>query len=213
MATILCFGDSNTHGTLPLEALGVFDRHPRGTRWPDVMAAALGPEHEVIAHGLPGRTTVHDDQVEGGVRSGIAVLPAILFSHRPVDVMVVMLGTNDLKSRFAVTAFEIARSVERIGREALASGAVADLMIVAPAPVREAGVLADTFAGAEARQVGLATHLRAAADRLDAAFVEAGPIVAVSPRDGVHWGAEAHAAFGAVMAQAVAARLAERAGA
>lgn len=209
MATILCFGDSNTHGTRPLETLGVFDRYPRGARWPDVMAAALGPAHEVITEGLPGRTTVHDDPVEGGVRSGIAVLPALLFSHRPIDLMVIMLGTNDLKHRFSVTAFEIARSVERIGREALASGCVADLMLVAPAPVRMAGVLADTFAGAEARQAGLAAHLRAAADRLGAAFLEAGLTVSVSQRDGVHWEVEAHRDFGAVMAGAVAARVAE----
>ena len=210
MATILCFGDSNTHGIRPLETLGVFDRYPRGSRWPDVMAAALGPAHEVITEGLPGRTTVHDDPVEGGVRAGIAVLPALLFSHRPIDLMVIMLGTNDLKHRFAVTAFEIARSVERIGREALASACVADLMLVAPAPVREAGVLTDTFAGAEARQVGLAAHLRAAADRLGAGFSEAGLTVAVSQQDGVHWDAEAHQRFGAEMARAVAARLSEK---
>lgn len=208
MTVVLCFGDSNTHGTMPLTQLGRLDRHPRGTRWPDVMAEALEGGTEVISEGLPGRTTVHDDPVEGGCRNGIAVLPALLHSHRPIDLMVVMLGTNDLKTRFSVTAFEISRSVERICTLARAEGVVADLMIVAPVPVLEAGILDDTFAGAEARQVGLADYLREAADRMGTGFVEAGRHIAVSPVDGVHWDAEAHRRFGGVMAKAVAARLA-----
>ncbi|NKX43694.1 SGNH/GDSL hydrolase family protein [Roseicyclus persicicus] len=208
MPVVLCYGDSNTHGTKPLTALGVFGRYPRGHRWPDVMAAALGPDVQVIAEGLPGRTTVHDDPVEGGCRNGIAVLPAILHSHRPIDLMVVMLGTNDLKTRFSVSAFEIARSVERICTLARAEGVVADLLVVAPAPVREAGILADTFAGAETRQQGLAAQLEAAARRLGAGFLDAGAHVTVSPVDGVHWEEDAHHRFGAVMAEAVAARLA-----
>ncbi|MCT4684604.1 MAG: SGNH/GDSL hydrolase family protein [Roseicyclus sp.] len=207
MPVVLCYGDSNTHGTLPLTRLGQFDRHPPGDRWPDAMADALGPGVTVIAEGLPGRTTVHDDPVEGGCRNGIAVLPAILHSHRPIDLMVVMLGTNDLKPRFSVTGFEIARSVERLCTLARAEGVVTDLVIVAPVPVREAGILAETFAGAEARQLDLARHLREAAHRLGAGFVEAGRHLEVSPIDGVHWTAEAHRHFGTVMADAVAARL------
>ena len=207
MPVVLCFGDSNTHGTTPLTTLGVLDRHPRGTRWPDVMAAALGPDTEVISEGLPGRTTVHDDPVEGGCRNGLAVLPAILHSHRPIDLMVVMLGTNDLKPRFSVTAFEIARSVERLCTLARAEG-VPDLLILAPPPVIAAGVLADSFAGAETRQRDLAPQLAAAARRLGAGFLDAGLHVTVSPVDGVHWDADAHRRFGAVMATAVRARLA-----
>ena len=61
MGSILCYGDSNTHGTLPMAAPGLLERHPRGARWPEVMARLLGPEAEVIAEGLPGRTTVHED--------------------------------------------------------------------------------------------------------------------------------------------------------
>ncbi len=207
MPTILCYGDSNTHGTAPLEVLGEFHRYPKGERWPDVMAAALGADFDVVAEGLNGRTTVHEDLVEGGARSGIAVLPAIVHSHAPVDLMIILLGTNDLKPRFGVSAFEIARSVERLGREALASGAVADLMLVAPALVQETGVLIDSFAGAEARQVGLPGHIRQAAERLGAGFLEAGLHISVSPRDGVHWEAATHNTFGTLMADLVRARL------
>jgi lysophospholipase L1-like esterase len=208
MPVVLCFGDSNTHGTMPIRQLGRSERHPHGSRWPDVMAEALDGGTQVIAEGLPGRTTVHDDPVDGGCRNGIAVLPALLHSHKPLDLMVVLLGTNDLKSRFSVNAYEIARSVERICLLARAEGVVADLMIVAPVPVTESGLLDNTFAGAEARQAGLADHLRETADRMATGFVDAGQHIAVSPVDGVHWEADAHRKFGAVMAKAVAARLA-----
>lgn len=207
MPVVLCYGDSNTHGTRPITRIGHLDRHDRADRWPDVMAAALGADVQVIAEGLPGRTTVHDDPVEGGARNGIAVLPAILHSHRPIDLMVVMLGTNDLKPRFSVTAWEIARSVERLCLAARAEGVVADLMILAPVPVIEVGTLDDAFAGAEARQDGLARHLADVADRIGAGFLDAGAFASVSPVDGVHWDAAAHHALGAAMARAVAARL------
>ena len=208
MAVVLCYGDSNTHGTKPLVSLGAFERYARGDRWPDVMADRLGTEHSVLSEGLPGRTTVHDDLVEGGMRNGLTVLPAILHSHKPIDLMVLMLGTNDLKHRFSVTAFEIARSVERLVVATKAEGVVQDILIVSPAPVKEAGVLTDVFAGAEARQAGLANHLADVAERQGCGFVDAGASVEVSSVDGVHWNVAAHHAFGATMAHAVKERLA-----
>jgi lysophospholipase L1-like esterase len=208
MTVILCYGDSNTHGTLPMASLAAQGRHAAGARWPDVMGAALGPDHRVIDEGLPGRTTVHDDPVEGGMRNGFTVLPAILHSHRPIDLLVLMLGTNDLKHRFSVTAFEISRSVERLVLAARAEGVVRDIMIVAPVRVRECGSLAEVFAGAEARQEGLSAHLSEAAERLGCGFFDAGSVAQVSDEDGVHFSPEAHKALGLAMASAVRARLA-----
>ncbi len=207
MAVILCYGDSNTHGTAPLKALGAQDRHPRGARWPDVMAEALGEDHEVIAEGLPGRTTVHDDVIEGGMRNGLTVLPAVLHSHRPIDLMVLMLGTNDLKVRFSVTSWEIARSVERLALTAKAEGVVRDVMIISPVPVIETGVLAPVFVGAQARQIGLTEALAEGAARLGFGMFDAGSVVHVSPVDGVHWEMDAHRALGQALAPAVLARL------
>lgn len=208
MTVILCYGDSNTHGTCPLPAPGVDLRHPPGARWPDVMASALGPDHRVIDEGLPGRTTVHDDMVEGGMRNGATVLPAVLHSHKPIDLMILMLGTNDLKTRFSVSAWEIARSVERLALMARAEGVVRDILLVAPAPVREIGSLAEVYSGAEARQRGLDGFLAAAAQKQGFGFVSAGDHVAVSDVDGVHWAPEDHHRFGAAMARVVAERLA-----
>ena len=207
MAVTLCYGDSNTHGTKPLTQVGKFERHGPGDRWPDVMAAALGPGHTVISEGLPGRTTVHDDAVEGGMRNGLTVLPAILQSHAPIDLMVLMLGTNDLKTRFSVTAFEISRSLERLIHATRAESVVKDILLVSPVPVRETGILKDVFAGAEASQQGLSACIAAAAERQDVGFFDAGSVVKVSPIDGVHWDAAAHHQMGKAMAKAVAARL------
>ncbi|MDG4648599.1 GDSL-type esterase/lipase family protein [Roseibacterium sp. SDUM158017] len=190
-----------------MRELGQFGRHPRGVRWPDVMSAALGPDHDVISEGLPGRTTVHDDPVEGGRRSGIEVLSAILPSHAPIDLMLLMLGTNDLKPRFAVTAFEIARSVERLAVEARTCLPGLDILMIAPAPVVEAGCLKDIFEGAETKQENLSEHIREAAIRQGCGFLDAGIHVTVSPVDGVHWDAESHANFGAAAARAVMAHL------
>lgn len=208
MAVILCYGDSNTHGTMPLEQLGKFARHAPGDRWPDVMAKALGPDHTVLSEGLPGRTTVHDDPVEGGMRNGLTVLPAILQSHTPIDLMILMLGTNDLKHRFSVTAFEIARSLERLVQVTRTEDVVRDILLVSPAPVQEAGILRDVFAGAEARQQRLADHIAAAATRQGIGFFDAGSVVQVSPQDGVHWAPGAHHALGAALAKAAQRRLA-----
>ncbi len=203
MAVILCYGDSNTHGTLPMRVAGQSERAARADRWTEVLAADLGPDHTVIAEGLPGRTTVHEDHVEGGARNGLAVLPAVLHSHKPLDLMILMLGTNDLKPRFAVSAHEIARSVERHILLARAEGVVDRILLIAPAPVRETGTLADVFAGAEARQVGLGGFLEEIAARHGCAFLRAGDHVVVSDKDGVHWEPEVQRGFGAVVAQVV----------
>src|SRR5689334_22120556 len=81
--TIVCFGDSNTYGTPPLTDLEDSRRFDADTRWPGAMARTLGPEWRVIEEGLPGRTTVHDDPIEGFWKNGIKVLPSVIESHRP----------------------------------------------------------------------------------------------------------------------------------
>ena len=111
MKTVLLYGDSNTYGTAPMGALGDARRFGADIRWAGHVARALAGRAEVIAEGHPGRTTVHDDPIEGAHRNGLSVLPAILESHAPLDVVAIMLGTNDLKARFSVTAADVALSV------------------------------------------------------------------------------------------------------
>lgn len=181
--TILLFGDSNTHGTMPLPELGVSGRFDRDERWAGRLATLL-PEWEIIAEGHPGRTTVHDDPVEGAHRNGLTVLPALLESHKPLDVVLVMLGTNDLKERFSVNAGDIALSLERLVRVILASGAgpgngAPGVLLVAPPPIVEVGCLAGMFAGGAAKSQALAGEIAAAARRVGVPFLDAGQVVKV----------------------------------
>ncbi len=95
--TILCYGDSNTWGYIPATA----GRYPPDVRWPGVMRKLLGEKYNVIEEGLNGRTTVWEDPYKPG-RNGLELLIPILDSHNPIDLVVVMLGTNDLKHFYGV---------------------------------------------------------------------------------------------------------------
>lgn len=205
--TVLLFGDSNTHGTMPMPDLGFAGRFDRDERWAGRLAKLL-PDWEVIAEGHPGRTTVHDDPVEGAHRNGLTVLPALLESHKPVDVVVIMLGTNDLKERFSVNAGDIALSLERLVRMIRASdcgpdGTGPQVLLVAPPPIIEVGCLAGMFAGGAAKSRALAAEIEAAAKRAGVPFLDAGKVVTVSPIDGIHYDANANPALAEAFATAI----------
>lgn len=205
--TVLLFGDSNTHGTMPMPDLGFGGRFDREERWAGRLARLL-PDWEVIAEGHPGRTTVHDDPVEGAHRNGLTVLPALLESHKPLDLVLVMLGTNDLKERFSVNSGDIAYSLERLARMIRASdcgpgGAGPQVLLVAPPPIIEVGCLAGMFAGGAAKSQALAAEIEAAAKRAGVAFLDAGKVVKVSPIDGIHYGPEANPALAEAFAEAI----------
>jgi lysophospholipase L1-like esterase len=207
MRSLLLFGDSNTHGTMPLADLGMSDRFGRDERWPGRLRELL-PDWEVIEEGHPGRTTVHDDPVEGAHRNGLTILPALLESHKPLDVVAVMLGTNDLKERFSVNAGDIAHSVERLVRVIRASdcgpgGKGPQVLLVAPPPIIEVGCLAGMFAGGAAKSRMLGTEIAAAARRAGVPFLDAGQVVQVSPIDGIHYDAEANPKLAQAFAAAI----------
>lgn len=212
MTAILIYGDSNSFGTLPMVERGANARMPAAQRWPTVMARALGEGVEVIVEGLPGRTTVHDDPITGAHLNGLTVLPAVLHSHAPLDLVIVMLGTNDLKMRFNVPAIDIALSVGRLCDAIRASGTARDILVVCPAAARESGCLAGMFEGAEARGAGLFVHMMQEVALRDCAFLDAGAHVATDPLDGVHLNAQSHSVLGAAVASAVRDRLKRRPG-
>lgn len=203
MPAVLVFGDSNTHGTCPMVALGDVRRLGPGRRWPDVMAAELGARWQVVAEGQPGRTTVHDDPIEGVHRNGSRVLPALLESHAPLDLVVLMLGTNDLKMRFNVAAQDIALGLGVLAGQVARHAPGAAVLFAVPPPLRPAGCMAGIFSGAEARQRGLGEQVRAVADGFGGHVIELAPAIAVDPLDGVHYDAATHAALGGLMAGAV----------
>ncbi len=204
--TVLCFGDSNTHGTPPVPELGASGRYGRSTRWPALMAAHLGAAWHVIEEGHPGRTTVHDDPIEGAHRNGLTVLPSMLESHKPIDVIIVMLGTNDLKGRFSVNPTDIALSLERLigvirNFACGPDGNTPGILLVAPPPIIEVGCLAEMFEGGQAKSQGLAKTIASAAARANVSFLDAGLHIAVSPIDGIHYDEAAHATLALVFAR------------
>lgn len=206
---ILCFGDSNTHGTRAMQAQGDLGRFRSFVRWPGVLADTLRGRAKVIEEGQPGRTTVRDDPIEGAHKNGLAVLPAVLESHRPLDAVIVMLGTNDLKTRFSMTPWDIARGVEQLvlaihGSNAGRSGRAPGVFLIAPVPIVETGWLGHQFEGGAAKSRKLAPLIAEVAARNGCGFLDAGRHAAVDPVDGVHLSAEAHAALAAAVAQALA---------
>lgn len=190
--TLLLFGDSNTHGTVPLTVLGQPERYPLAQRWSTLLAQKLGATWRVIDEGLPGRTTLHDDPVEGPHKNGAAALLGILESHSPIDTVVVKLGTNDLKPRFCVNAFDIAQSVGKLVRIIRASGCgpargVPRVIVVCPPQIEERGVLAEMFRGGAAKSVGLSPAMAEMAAREGVDLVDLTGAVTVSPVDGIHY--------------------------
>jgi lysophospholipase L1-like esterase len=205
---VLTYGDSNTHGTPPLTTLDDLDRHGPDARWPGVLRAELGEGWRVVEEGLPGRTTVFPDPVGGVHKDGLRVLPAILESHRPIDVVVIMLGTNDLKQRFACPPVEIAEGAGVLVQHVLQSGTgpgggQPKVLLIAPPPVLETGCLAEIFAGGAAKSHRLAAEYARIAARHNTSFLDAGAIIASSPVDGIHYDAVEHGKLGRAVAKAV----------
>lgn len=110
--TVLCFGDSLTWGFDPRGGAD-FVRYGFTERWTRRLQAELGSSYHVVEDGLNGRTTVFDDPVIGGM-SGLAQLPTALKTHMPLDLVIIMLGSNDAKTRFGVNGDEIARALGRL---------------------------------------------------------------------------------------------------
>lgn len=205
---VLVYGDSNSHGTAPMETLEDMHRFGPAERWPGVLAAELGQGWLVREEGLPGRTTVHPDPISGVHKNGLAVLPAILESHRPIDVVVLMLGTNDLKRRFQVPVVEIAESasllVYAIRHSCCGPGmAQPAVLLVAPPPIIEAGCLAEIFESGAIKSQRLGDAYAGVAKRHAVGFLNAGEVIVSSPLDGVHLDAAEHGKLGRAVAAAL----------
>ena len=172
------------------------------------MAERLGPRFSIIEEGQSGRTTVWDDPVEGD-KNGLRYLPACLESHMPLDLVILMLGTNDLKARFSLTTLDIALGVERLVQVILKSGCGVDgappaIILAAPPPINPLDdVGLEMFYGGHEKSASLAQRYKAVAERWGCGFLDVGAVIAVDAADGIHYSEDAHRRLGYAMAEHV----------
>ena len=201
---ILCYGDSNTWGYIPVTG----GRYAPAVRWTGVMAERLGPRFSVIEEGQSGRTTVWDDPLEGD-KNGLRYLPACLESHMPLDLVILMLGTNDLKARFSLTALDIALGVERLVQVILKSGCGVDghspaILLAAPPPINPLDDIgSEMFFGGNQKSATLAPRCKAVAEKWNCGFLDVGAVINVDAIDGIHYSEASHRTLGNAMADHV----------
>ncbi|MBO46065.1 MAG: arylesterase [Planctomycetes bacterium] len=203
MKNILCFGDSNTWGYTPITG----ERYAHHVRWTGVLRNSLGKGYWIVEEGLNGRTTVHNEK-ERPFRSGLDLFPVILESHAPIDLVVLMLGTNDLKSRFNRTEFEISMDIKSLCKKILGSSSEANdeikILLVPPPPLNtmpdEDGL---EFTDAIQKSLGLANLYQSVSEDLGIHFLDAGKIVKTNTLDGVHWDESQHQDFGEAISRKI----------
>lgn len=203
MKTILCFGDSNTYGYNPIDG----SRFGMCQRWPGVMRDNLGADFWVIEEGQPGRTTVWLDPIEG-IKAGKDYLPPCLESHAPLDLCILLLGTNDLKHRFSLTPTDIAQGTQTLIQIVQRSQSGPDksapqVLLIAPPPVLDIPDLWEAMRGAPEKSKSLGIESKKIAAEMNCHFLDAGNILTSSPKDGFHWEASEHDKLGRAVADLV----------
>lgn len=190
MKTILCYGDSLTWGS----DAATGERLAHEDRWPAVLQKALGERAHVIAEGLRGRTTAYDEHLADCDRNGARVLPTVLYTHAPLDLVIIMLGSNDMKPAIAGTAVAALQGMRRlislIQVNALRDGSAEPpaVLVVAPPPLCETAnhEYSAMFAGGVEQSKMLASFYSDLADESGCGFFDASSVAATSPIDGVH---------------------------
>ena len=196
MTTVLCYGDSNTYGYVPETGM----RYPRGIRYPGRLQMLLGDDYAVIEEGCNGRTTIYDDPIDGW-KNGLDYLKPCLNSHKPVDIVILMLGSNDLKAAFNLSAIEIADGAAALV-EVIRSfteekqGFIPKIILVSP-PEIGTGIKTSPFYGAfyedaVTRSKEFPRYYKAVADKYGCIFFNAAEHIYPSETDSLHLTTEGH---------------------
>jgi lysophospholipase L1-like esterase len=193
MKTILCYGDSNTWGYNPKTQ----ERYDHKTRWPMVLKSLLNkdaspddPAWWVVEEGLNGRTSCREDPVEGD-KNGLRHLLPILESHKPIDLVAFMLGTNDLKPRFNPSPFDIALGAQNIAVAIQKSNFGPDnlsprVLMICPPPTVDSPGFKHLFGDCADLSQKLPPLYKALAAECGTVFLDAGKHIKSSPADGIH---------------------------
>lgn len=196
MKRIVCFGDSNTFGYRAAD----FGRYSEEVRWPMRLQEKLGREYRIIEEGLCGRTTCFEDPLQEGL-SGVSYIRPCLLSHKPISLLILMLGTNDTKERFCADAACIALGLKRLVEKAMQTecwaGGKPNILIVVPKNIEKE--YESCFAvhglgrGCAEKSQGLAEEYRKIADWFGCHYLDANEFVTKTDReDYVHLCAEGH---------------------
>lgn len=203
---ILCYGDSNTWGYEP----GSEDvRMPSNVRWPGVVSKLLRTSYRITEEGLCGRTTIWDDPSSPFIeRNGLRMLGAVLDSHKPIDLVIVFLGTNDLKTRYSATATDIANGVELLARTASnadfgpGNGCAPDVLAVCPPSIWEVvDKYGAIFKGGREKSYEMRDAFRAMSKRTGVPLFYAEDFVASDTADGIHLSRQSHGVLGQEIAK------------
>jgi lysophospholipase L1-like esterase len=203
LITLLCFGDSNTWGYNPV----TWERYPLNIRWPGVLQNELGESYRVIEDGQNGRTAV-EGKTFVGFNTSKTDLVSTLANHSPVDLVILMLGTNDLLMRSSVSPNDVGKGIDVLLEVIRNSGAgpgssAPAVLLLAPPPI---GSHSDETAALESAvtQSRLFSECYAsiAAD-FGCAFLDTGEVVRSSEIDGSHLDASEHKKLGFSVAKRV----------
>lgn len=214
---IICYGDSNTHGTVArwnVNEPGI--RFDRNTRWPCVLQKELGEDYFVVEEGLPFRTTIYTENPEKQYLNGKNMLEGVLQTHKPVDLVILMLGTNDIKLTQKLTSEEQGKGIEILskividGTDIGRDGNAPDVLIVAPAALTKPDAngrteVYDCFHGEYGIEQSkiMPQVYKNVADKLGCFYLNSQDYVTTDPGDGVHITEESHVMLGKALARMV----------
>lgn len=213
MKNILCYGDSNTWGFVA----NSFDpetfrmqRYPWHQRWTGILQTLLGDDYHIIEEGLNGRTTNLDYTTIPIPRNGKTFLPVCLYTHAPIDLIVLMLGINDLKIEFNRTSHEIAQGMQEVIEtiRSLNFGpnflSPPKILLIAPPNVTKEDGFFDLFKGAIERSKGLENKYQQLSQHFkETYFLDANQYVQACPEDGLHLDEQGHAAFAQMISKEI----------
>jgi len=208
---IMCFGDSLTWGWVPIEEGIPTTRYPPEVRWTSVLQAKLGDGHCIIEEGLSARTTSLEDPTDPRL-DGSAYLPSALASHLPLDLVIIMLGTNDTKAYFHRTPFEITAGMSKlVGQVLTCAGGIGtsypapEVLVMAPPPLTPMpnAYFQSLFSGAHEKSVEFGKLYGDLADFMKVHFLDAGKIISTDGVDGIHFTEENNRELGLAVAKKV----------
>lgn len=205
---IVCFGDSNTHSYCadPGDCADGGSRFNESERWTCLLQKALGEDYLVLEEGLSGRTTVFPDPLHECM-SGLDVISPCLMSHEPVDLLILMLGTNDTKERLGANAACIGIGMERLVMKAKTVPAWKDgrpnILVIAPPHIGEGLWDPPMGRGCPQKSRELAPYYAELAQRQGCAFLDAEGVAEFNRVDYMHLTRRGHAALAACLARLV----------